>query len=225
MYHVLQGTYPASAITNQSAFIPTALTNTSYTNVTGGQRVEAMTSGQNVEFVSGLLQNVSVVQPNLNFSGGIVHVIDGVLTLPQNVSSTLVSAGLSSLFGALNATNLLDTVNGLGNVTIFAPNNSAFQAIGSGLGNLSTADLVQILEYHVVVSQEPLYSTSLMNGSTVPTLEGGSLTVTLTSGGDVFVNDARVVTPNVLIAGGVVHVIDQYVLLSPFLPLLSIASG
>lgn len=193
-----------------SSFIPTALMNMSYANVTGGQRVEAMMVGKNVEFFGGLLQNVTVVEANLNYTGGIIHVIDSVLTLPQNVSSTLVSAGLSSAFGALNATNLLDTVNGLGNVTIFAPNNSAFQAIGTGLANLSMTDLVSTLEYHCVVAEEPLYSTSLMNGSSVATLQGTNVTITLTSGGDVFVNDAKVITPNLLIAGGVVHVIDEY---------------
>jgi uncharacterized surface protein with fasciclin (FAS1) repeats len=94
-----------------------------YTNVTGGQRVEAILRGGNVEFIGGLLQNVSVVQANLSFSGGVIHVIDGVLTLPQNVSSTLISAGLSSAYGALNSTGVLESANGLGNVTIFAPDN------------------------------------------------------------------------------------------------------
>jgi len=122
-YHVLQGTYELSAITNMSSFIPTALTNMTYTNVTGGQRVEAILRGSNVDFIGGLLQNVSVVQANLSFSGGVIHVIDGVLTLPQNVSSTLINAGLSSAFGALNDTGILKTANGLGNVTIFAPDN------------------------------------------------------------------------------------------------------
>src|SRR5262249_31497441 len=95
----------------------------SFTNVTGGQRVEAVTSGNNVEFTSGLLQNSTVVQADLNFTGGIIHVINNVLTLPQNVSATLIDTGLSSLHCALNATHLLNTVNGLGNVTIFAPSN------------------------------------------------------------------------------------------------------
>lgn len=104
-------------------FIPTALTNMSYTNVTGGQRVEAVASGSNIEFISGLLQNSTVVQADIKFAGGIIHVIDSVLALPQNVSATLVDGGLSSLYGALNATNLLDIANGFGNVTIFAPSN------------------------------------------------------------------------------------------------------
>jgi hypothetical protein len=85
--------------------------------------VEAMMSGGKVEFISGLIQNSTVVQADLKFVGGIIHVINNVLTLPQNVSTTLIGAGLSSLYGALNITNLLNTVNDFGNVTIFAPSN------------------------------------------------------------------------------------------------------
>jgi uncharacterized surface protein with fasciclin (FAS1) repeats len=50
-----------------------------------------------------------------------------------------------------------------------------------------------------------------MNGSSVKTLNGGNVTITITSTGGVFVNDAMVVTPDVLVAGGVVHIIDEYV--------------
>jgi uncharacterized surface protein with fasciclin (FAS1) repeats len=59
-YHVLNGTYLSSAITNQSAFVPTLLTNGLFTNVTGGQVVEAVTTGDNVTFFSGLLSNSTV---------------------------------------------------------------------------------------------------------------------------------------------------------------------
>ncbi|KAE9961380.1 hypothetical protein BLS_002262 [Venturia inaequalis] len=231
-YHVLSGTYAASAIPTSPAFVPSALVDPKYANVSGGQRVEAFRSGDKVTFISGLLANSTVTQAvsspsaprqstpnpnpktdrenpqNLNFTGGIIHVIDHVLTLPQNVSTTLVNAGLSSLYGALNATGLLDTVNGLSNVTIFAPANAAFQRIGSALGGASTDTLKAILTYHVHVGQEPLYSTSLVNGSSLPTVNGGSLTIHTGSNG-VFVNSAKVITPDVLIAGGVVHVIDN----------------
>jgi hypothetical protein len=61
-YHVLNGTYAANAVTNTSAFIPTALTNPAFANVTGGQRVQAVLVNNNVTFYSGLLANSSVVQ-------------------------------------------------------------------------------------------------------------------------------------------------------------------
>jgi hypothetical protein len=59
-YHVLSGTYPASAFTNISAFVPTLLTNTSYANVTGGQRVGGISNGTDVLISSGLLQQSKV---------------------------------------------------------------------------------------------------------------------------------------------------------------------
>jgi uncharacterized surface protein with fasciclin (FAS1) repeats len=61
-YHVLNGTFLSTAITNQSTFVPTLLNNELFTNVTGGQVVEAVTSGGNVTFFSGLLSNSSVSQ-------------------------------------------------------------------------------------------------------------------------------------------------------------------
>jgi len=59
-YHALNGSYPASAFTNTSMFIPTLLTNTSHTNVTGGQVVEAVASNDSVIFTSGLLSTSMV---------------------------------------------------------------------------------------------------------------------------------------------------------------------
>ena len=111
-------------------------------------------------------------------------------------------------------------------VTVFAPNNAAFQSIGSALGNLTMTELANILEYHgkhvfrvlrntlltcnlLVVNGTVAYSSTLKN-ETVMAMNGVNLTITV-EGSDVFVNSAKVVTPNVLVANGVVHVIDKYV--------------
>lgn len=61
-YHVLEGTYLSSTITSKPAFAPTVLMNPAYTNLTSGQRVEAVTSGKEVVFYSGLLTNSTVTQ-------------------------------------------------------------------------------------------------------------------------------------------------------------------
>jgi len=205
-YHILNGTYYASEITSNATFVPTELNNTAYANVTGGQRVEAILEGSNVTIISGLLQNSTVTTANINFTGGVIHIIDQVLTLPANISYTAEAAGLSAAAGALTATNLADAVDGLSDVTVFVPNNAAFQAIGSAVGNLTTAQLASILEYHVI-NGTVAYSTDLVNGSTIKTLQGNSVTITILNG-TVFVNSAEVVLPNVLVANGVVHVID-----------------
>lgn len=54
-YHVLNGTFYASNFTNVTAFAPTLLTNETYTNVTGGQRVAAAVVDGNVQIFSALL--------------------------------------------------------------------------------------------------------------------------------------------------------------------------
>merc|ERR1711862_276621 len=47
----------------------------------------------------------------------------------------------------------------------------------SALANLTAENLTSILQYHVVVSDGPLYSTLLTNGTMVPTLQGGNVTI------------------------------------------------
>jgi len=51
-YHLLQGRYLTASIANSSTLIPTRLTNELFTNVTGGQRLEATNNG-GVQFLSG----------------------------------------------------------------------------------------------------------------------------------------------------------------------------
>ncbi|KAL8899293.1 MAG: hypothetical protein Q9207_006270 [Kuettlingeria erythrocarpa] len=206
-YHILNGTFPASAVTDTPAFVPTMLNNTAYTNVTGGQVVECVRQGDNVLFYSGLLMNASVTTADQNFTGGVVHIIDTVLTIPETVSNTAINAGLSGVAGALTRARLVDAVDSLSDVTIFAPNNSAFQAIGSALPNLTTSQLASILQYHVI-NGTVAYSSSLTDGMTVPALAGGDLRITVSDAG-VFVNSAKVLIPDVLVANGVVHVIDN----------------
>ncbi|KAI4243544.1 MAG: hypothetical protein LQ352_007000, partial [Teloschistes flavicans] len=207
-YHILNGTYPASAVMEMPAFIPTMLHNSAYANVTGGQVVEAVKQGDNVLFYSGLLSNATVTTADQNFTGGVVHVIDNVLTLPQKISTTAVAAGLTGVAGALTRAQLVDTVDSLTDITVFAPNNSGFQAIGSALPNLTIPQLQSILQYHVI-NNTIAYSSTLRNNSRLPALQGGDLLITTEPNGDLFVNSAKILLPDVLVANGVVHVIDN----------------
>ncbi|OTA86152.1 hypothetical protein M434DRAFT_82306 [Hypoxylon sp. CO27-5] len=205
-YHVLNGTYHNTSFTNQSIFIPTTLTNSTYTNVTGGQVVEARLYDNNVTFFSALKQNASIITPNVNFTGGTIHIIDRLLYIPQNVSETLSNANLTAAEGAVNTVNLTDSVINTHDVTIFAPDNDAFNAIGSIISNLTSDDLTNIIGYHVV-NGSVNYSTGLQN-TTLTTVNGQNITITVENG-TVYANSARVTVPDILLANGVVHVIDQ----------------
>jgi uncharacterized surface protein with fasciclin (FAS1) repeats len=61
-YHVLDGAYHSADITSKPTFIPTALVDAAYTNLTSGQRVEAVAAGKEVVFYSGLLTKSTVTQ-------------------------------------------------------------------------------------------------------------------------------------------------------------------
>ena len=74
----------------------------------------------------------------MNFTGGVIHVIDRLLVLPEVISDTLTTANLTGLRGALNATNLLEAVDTVPDVTIFASSTEAFRDIGSALANATT---------------------------------------------------------------------------------------
>merc|ERR1712137_1196645 len=118
-YHVLNGSYLASAIPDDGVFVPSLLTDEMYTNVTGGQVVKAESEDDSVVFYSGLMNNATVTTANVNFTGGVIHIIDTVLSIPMVASEVLTAA------------DLVDTVNTTPNVTILAPTDEAFQNIGS----------------------------------------------------------------------------------------------
>lgn len=52
-YSLLQGVFPSLSFTNTSQFVPTHLTNATYTNVTGGQTVELLSGGGVPQVITG----------------------------------------------------------------------------------------------------------------------------------------------------------------------------
>jgi uncharacterized surface protein with fasciclin (FAS1) repeats len=108
---------------------------------------------------------------------------------------------------SLNATSLRSTVGSLKDITVFAPRNAAFDATRSMLRGLSSEQLTSVLSYHIVEGVR--YSDRLMDNQTLPTVQGGSLKVKITTNGTVFVNNASVVQTDFLTKNGVLHIIDS----------------
>jgi uncharacterized surface protein with fasciclin (FAS1) repeats len=213
-YHILNGTY--SNFSSMPEFIPTALKPGMFANVTNGQVVEVIggrDSSSNATIITGLLSNSTIMaNSTANFTNGVVHVIDRFLSIPSNITDTAVQLGLRSAVGALQVAGLADAVDMLSNVTCFIPENKAFQVIGGTLATESPDELMRILEYHVV-NGTVAYSSDLMNGTNLTSYNGLGLTISIfnSSNGspEIFVNSAKVITPNVLVANGVVHIIDN----------------
>lgn len=80
-----------------------------------------------------------------------LYTIDQIIPLPPSLAALAEAAGLTQLAGALTDTNLLEALNGsTGGLTIFAPNDAAFQAIASDIEGLDTATIATVLQNHVV---------------------------------------------------------------------------
>jgi len=110
----------------------------------------------------------------------------------------------------VKAAGLVDTLNGPGPFTIFAPSNDAFAKIDKAtIDKLladPTGDLTKILTYHVVPGK--LDAAALVKAGTEKTVNGG--TVKITADGDTIkVNDAKVVCGNVETANATVFILDS----------------
>lgn len=130
------------------------------------------------------------------------------------VSLAIGNDNLSTLVTAVKAAGLVETLQGEGPFTVFAPTNEAFAALPEGtLESLLKPEnkdkLVAILTYHVVAAK--VLSTDLKDGQKAATVNGESVTVKLAEG-KAMIDGATVVAADVLASNGVVHVIDQVIL-------------
>jgi len=128
-------------------------------------------------------------------------------------------ADVSVLADAVTRAQLDATLGGEGPYTIFAPTNEAFEAALPTFGFMSaeellaSPDLASVLGYHVVrgtyTAADVMAAVEAGGGSTtVETIDGAMLTLTLVDG-NVVVNGVATVTMADLAAGnGVVHIID-----------------
>lgn len=202
-----------------------AATNT-FTTV-AGQSLTVARNGSGVTVTDAAGNVANVVTADVAIENGVVHVIDRVL-LPAldlpNIVEAATAADLTTLLAAVTAAGLGETLLGAEEITVFAPTNDAFADLLEALELTSLEGLidalgaeavVKVLGFHVVPAVA--FSFDLAEGAnTVPTLAGEDLTVTRT-GNNVTVTDAagntfNVVTANVAIENGVVHVIDGVLL-------------
>ncbi|MDA2955975.1 MAG: fasciclin domain-containing protein [Actinomycetota bacterium] len=117
----------------------------------------------------------------------------------------------STLVAALSAAGLVETLQGEGPFTVFAPTDAAFAALPEGLLEKlllpeNIAALTAILTYHVVPGM--VMSTDVTAGD-VATVEGSTIAITTEMG--VMVNGANVVAVDVAASNGVIHVIDAVI--------------
>jgi len=127
-----------------------------------------------------------------------------------DIVETAAAAGnFKTLLAAAEAADLVDALKGAGPITVFAPTDEAFAKLPAGTVEALLADkdaLTAILTYHVVPGA--VTSDQVVKLSSAETLNGASLTITLTSDGKVKVDDAMVIVTDIKASNGIIHVID-----------------
>jgi len=125
----------------------------------------------------------------------------------------IATTDAKTLTAAVKAAGLVETLQGKGPFTVFAPTDAAFSAIQPDVDNLlkpeSKAKLSKILTYHVVSGK--MKAADLKDGQELTTVEGGKLKVTVNDG-KVTVGGAKVATADITASNGVIHVIDKVLL-------------
>ena len=142
------------------------------------------------------------------------------------VENALNSEDHTTLVTAVKAAGLVDTLEGPGPFTVFAPTNEAFTKLPAGtVDNLlmseNKATLTKILTYHVVAgrmdSKEIAKAIRARNGKAEFTTVGGGKLWASMQGKDLVITDekggtAKVTIGNVFQSNGVIHVIDAVLL-------------
>ena len=137
---------------------------------------------------------------------------DETKDIPANAEAT----GLhDSLVAALAHAGLVETLQGDGPFTVFAPTDAAFEAAGIDLSTFDTEaeneTLSDILLYHVISGA--VDAANVTDGLVATMVNGDNVTFTVTNE-TVMINDANVTDRDVAASNGIIHIIDK-VLLPP----------
>jgi transforming growth factor-beta-induced protein len=167
------------------------------------------------------INDATVTTADIACSNGIIHVIDSVILPPTENSETPPHAGegltiegvgsFKTLFAAIEAAGLKETLEKDGPFTVFAPTDEAFAALPAGtVENLlkpeNKKQLVSILTYHVIAGEVP--SSKVVELTSAKTVNGADVTIEVADGA-VRVNDATVLKTDVPCEVGLIHAIDK----------------
>ena len=184
-------------------------------------------AGQSIDVVVenfGIVLNGSsnVIMPDVDASNGVVHHIDEVL-MPEDFTAQTIAQVIGSmpdysiLLSALAKPELSDLLaaanDPASNLTVFAPNNEAFNAVLAALGKSSIDELPvgllkEIVSYHI--AEGALMSDELTTGLLLTLLPEESLEIEVGDG--VKVNDANVTAADMAAINGVIHGVDGVLL-------------
>jgi uncharacterized surface protein with fasciclin (FAS1) repeats len=142
---------------------------------------------------------------------------DSDVSETKSIIETAKSAGsFTTLVKALEAAGLVETLEGKGPFTVFAPTDEAFAALPKEtleklLMPENKEQLIKVLTYHVVSGTISFKDITSKQEGQVPTVEGNPLDI-VASSEEITVNDAKVIQPDVSATNGSIQVVDKVIL-------------
>ncbi|KAI9475398.1 MAG: FAS1 domain-containing protein [Benjaminiella poitrasii] len=210
-YHLLQQSWEPSQITD-GALLKTEYNSSLLNNEP--QRVLVSVDDQkknNIRFGD----HSKVIGNSISIGGNVIYRLSDPLSLPIDIfTSLVVDLSLSTFLATLYVSGTVEEMKQAKAMTLFAPTNEAFQALGLVSRYLvhpsSRDDLRDVLRYHLAT--RPLYYQDLIGHDTlrVATLAHHNATLTIHNDHDqVRIGSGRVEPRDLLVSNGVVHTLDR----------------
>lgn len=124
------------------------------------------------------------------------------------------NGSFNTLVAAVKAADLVDTLKGESPFTVLAPTDEAFAALPEGTVDMllkpeNKDKLVAVLTYHVIPGK--IMAAEVMKLNSAVTVQGSAVMIAIDDG-NVMIDNAKVIMPDVEASNGVIHVIDAVLL-------------
>lgn len=132
--------------------------------------------------------------------------------MPDIVDIAVNTEGFSTLVAAVQAANLVETLKTPGPFTVFAPNDAAFAKLPPGTVQTlvqNPPQLARILKYHVVSGK--LTQADLAKVDSIDSVEGSVIPIDCSDNFEV--KNATVIAADIEADNGIIHVIDNVILM------------
>ncbi|MCR8969392.1 fasciclin domain-containing protein [Facklamia sp. 7083-14-GEN3] len=174
-----------------------------------------------------MVNDSNITATDIEASNGVIHVVDTILVPEdfelQDVELDIVATArdnedFSILAAALEEAELVETLQGDGPFTVFAPTDEAFVQLLEDLDItkkelLAQPDLDKVLTYHVV--SDKVMADDLEDGMTAETVNGEEINFDLSEDHPI-VNESNITSTDLEASNGVIHVVDTVLIPKDF---------
>lgn len=217
-YHFLEGVYTSSdpSLRTGIQLVHSVLRPPILNNVTDGPAVKLSVVVDSFYVESGIQKVMHINESDISHDNGVLHTLNSNLVLPHNISETTKLGNLHEFWNIIDRSHTGEVLEAMKDVTLFLPNDRAVRRWRFLLDSLSIEQLAMFVANHAIPNQVLYHSAFATDESGYQTLSGLNITIRHDSRGDVFVNEAKILRQDVLIFGGVAHILDDVLISSGY---------